>query len=215
MSKLRILLADDHAIVREAMKMLINAQPDMEVVAEAADGETAIERAQQVALDVVVMDVAMPRLNGLRAIEVLKRSCPQVKVLTLTRHSADGYVRQVLHSGASGYVLKQSRADDFLRGVRVVGRGGTFLDPAISARARRGSVSTRGGLREPVALSAREESVLRLVARGCSNKETADRLGVSVKTVETHKIHGMQKLGMSSRADLVRFAYLEGWLDAS
>jgi two-component system response regulator NreC len=211
---MRILLADDHETVREGIQMLVNAQPDMEVVAEAADGETAIERAQQVKPDVVVMDVSMPHLDGIRAIERLKQCCPLVKVLTLTRHAAGGYLHQVLRSGAAGYVLKQSRARDFLRGLRTVGSGDKFLDPLVTenvfaAQVRRDtpvSQGTRG-------LSAREEDVLRLIACGHSNKEAANRLSLSVKTIETHKMNGMRKLGMSSRIDLLRFAYFEGWLD--
>jgi DNA-binding NarL/FixJ family response regulator len=211
---MRILLADDHETVREGIKMLVNAQPDMEVVAEAADGQTAIERAQQVKPDVVVMDVSMPRLDGIRAIERLKQCCPLVKVLTLTRHAAGGYLHQVLRSGAAGYVLKQSRARDFLRGLRTVGSGDKFLDPLVTenvfaAQVRRGT-SVSLGARD---LSAREEEVLRLIACGHSNKEAANRLSLSVKTIETHKTNGMHKLGMSSRIDLLRFAYFEGWLD--
>lgn len=211
---MRILLADDHETVREGIKMLVNAQPDMEVVAEAADGQTAIERAQQVKPDVVVMDVSMPHLDGIRAIERLKQCCPLVKVLTLTRHAAGGYLHQVLRSGAAGYVLKQSRARDFLRGLRTVGAGDKFLDPLVTenvfaAQVRRDTAAAQG----THGLSAREEDVLRLIACGHSNKEAANRLSLSVKTIETHKMNGMRKLGMSSRIELLRFAYFEGWLD--
>lgn len=214
MSKLRVLLADDHDAVREGLKLLINAQPDMEVVGEAGDGQAAVQRAQQVCPDVVVMDVSMPRFNGLRAIEVLKQCCPQVQVLTFTRHLAHGYVRQVLESGASGYVVKHSRAADLLRGLRTVGAGGKFLDSAVTASV----ITLVRGDREHLeldALSRREEEVLRLIAAGYSNKEVAARLVLSVKTVDAHKMRGMEKLGMSSRVDLVRFGYLQGWLDAS
>lgn len=214
MNKLRILLADDHEAVRDGIKLLINAQSDMEVVGEAGDGQAAVQRAQQLRPDVVVMDVSMPRLSGLRAIAVLKESCPDVQVLTFTRHLAHGYLQQVLEAGASGYVVKHSRATDLLRGIRTVGAGGKFLDPAVTASA----ITAVRGDRHRVqrdAISPREEEVLRLIAAGYSNKEVADRLGVSVKTVETHKMHGMEKLGMSSRVDLVRFGYLQGWLDSS
>ena len=207
MGKMRILLADDHETVREGIKMLVNAQPDMEVVAEAADGQTAIERAQQVKPDVVVMDVSMPHLDGIRAIERLKQCCPLVKVLTLTRHAAGGYLHQVLRSGAAGYVLKQSRARDFLRGLRTVGAGDKFLDPLVTenvfaAQVRRDTPvdqSTRG-------LSAREEDVLRLIACGHSNKEAANRLSLSVKTIETHKAHIKEKLNLQSATELVQHA---------
>jgi two-component system response regulator NreC len=216
MDKLRILLADDHEAIREGLKMLINAQSDMEVVAEASDGLAAIQRAQQVAPDVVVMDVSMPRLNGLRAIERLKQCCPSANVLTLTRHLAAGYLRQVLLSGASGYVLKQSRASDLLRGLRTVGAGGKFLDPAVTASVMAAEMRAHAGpVDNLTGLSIREEEVLRLIAAGYSNKDAADRLNLSVKTIETHKMHGMHKLGMITRVDLVRFAQLQGWLDDS
>jgi DNA-binding NarL/FixJ family response regulator len=208
-----VLIADDHEIVREGLKMLIGCQPDMEVVAEAADGRTAVDRALQVMPDVVLMDVSMPRLNGLDAIKELGRRCPQLRVLALTRHSADGYLQQVIRSGAAGYVLKQSRAADLLRGIRTVARDGTYLDEAVS---RRIMTRSAAGLAGPAGrLSGREEEVVRLIARGYTNKEAAERLDISVKTVETHKAKAMQKLGMQSRRDLVHFALLQGWIDAA
>ncbi len=214
MDKLRILLADDHEIVRDGLKMLINVQPDMEVVAEASDGGAAVERATQSNPDVVVMDVSMPGLSGLSAILALRHHRPPLNVLALTRHLEGGYLHQVLRAGASGYVLKQSRAAELLRGIRVVAEGGSYVDPALTAemsgehyRDRVGS-STRG-------LTAREEQVLRLIALGYSNKEIAARLLISVKTVETHKMSGMQKLGMRGRVDLVQFAHLQRWFEAA
>jgi two-component system response regulator NreC len=215
-SKLRILLADDHATVREGVKMIINAQSDMEVVAEAADGRTAVSQTQAVKPDVVVMDVSMPRGNGLRATETLKESCPEVRVLALTRHQDDGYLQQLLRAGAAGYVLKQSRPVELLQAIRAIGAGGSYLDPAVAGKV----IGDYGRRRQPppsvagvATLSSREEEVLRLIAWGYSNKEIATRLDLSVKTVETHKANAMHKLQMRSRIDIVRFALLQGWLE--
>ena len=216
MKKLRILLADDHVTVREGVKMIINAQADMEVVAEAADGRGAVAEAQTVRPDVVVMDVSMPRVNGLKATEMLTECCPEVKVLALTRHQDDGYLQQLLRAGAAGYVLKQSRPAELLQAIRAIGGGGSYLDPAVAGRV----IGDYGRRRQPVTtvagagtLSSREEEVLRLIAWGYSNKEIAARLDLSVKTVETHKANAMHKLQMRSRIDIVRFALLQGWLE--
>ena len=216
MKKLRILLADDHVTVREGVKMIINAQGDMEVVAEAADGRGAVAEAQAVRPDVVVMDVSMPKVNGLKATEMLKECCPEVKVLALTRHQDDGYLQQLLRAGAAGYVLKQSRPTELLQAIRAIGGGGSYLDPAVAGRV----IGDYGRRRQPVTtvagagtLSSREEEVLRLIAWGYSNKEIATRLDLSVKTVETHKANAMHKLQMRSRIDIVRFALLQGWLE--
>jgi DNA-binding NarL/FixJ family response regulator len=215
MRKLRILLADDHETVREGLKVILNAQSDMQVVGEAADGRAAV--AQSVALlpDVVVMDVSMPQLNGLKATEAIRHCCPDVKVLSLTRHADDGYLQQLLRAGASGYVLKQSRSTELLHAIRAVAAGGKYLDPAVADRVI-GDFNRRAG--PPASdsahalLSSREDEILRLVAWGYSNKEIAGRLELSVKTIETHKANAMHKLGLHSRIDIVRFALLQGWL---
>lgn len=215
MGKLRILLADDHETVREGLKAILNGQSDMEVIAEAADGRAAVAEACRLRPDVVVMDVSMPHVNGLEATQAMKASCPEVRVLTLTRHADDGYLQQLLHAGASGYVLKQSRAAEVLHAIRAVAAGGTYLDPAIADRVignfgRRVQLTTSGT--GHVTVSAREEEVLRFVAWGYSNKEIAARLELSVKTIETHKTNATQKLGLHNRIDIVRFALLQGWL---
>jgi len=216
MSKLRILLADDHETVREGLRLIVNSQTDMEVVGEAGDGREALARAQELLPDIVVMDVSMPQLNGLKATEKLKQVCPQVKVLTLTRHTDYGYLQQLLRAGASGYVLKQSPPTELLHAIRAVAAGGKYLDPAVagkvignySGRSASLRVAAQGG-RD---LSEREAEVLRLIAWGHSNKEIAARLDISVKTVEAHKANAMKRLGMTSRIDIVRFALLQGWL---
>jgi DNA-binding NarL/FixJ family response regulator len=215
MNKLRILLAEDHETIRDGLKLLVNSQPDMEIVGEAENGHVALQLAQSLLPDVVVMDVSMPELNGLQATKKLKQKCPQVKVLTLTRHTDDGYLQQLLQAGASGYVLKQSKSAELLRAIRAVVAGQTYLDPAITEKAvtqiRSGRRAARGA--PPDAnLSDRETEVLRLIAWGYINKEIAARLNLSIKTVEVHKANGMRKMGMKSRVDIVRYALLQGWL---
>jgi two-component system, NarL family, response regulator NreC len=214
MAKLRILLADDHETVREGLKSIVNAQPDMEVVGEVADGETAVARAVLLSPDIVVMDVSMPVLNGLNATAAMATRCPGTKVLALTRHADDGYLHQVLRAGASGYVLKQSRSAELLHAIRAIAAGGTYLDPAIAGRVinRRSATAPIGSAASAPNLSSREEEVTRLVAWGYSNKEIAAQLDLSVKTIETHKANASQKLGLSHRIDLVRYALERGWL---
>lgn len=215
MRKLRILLADDHETVREGLKVILNAQPDMAVVAEASDGQTAVHQASTVNPDLVVMDVSMPRFNGLEATEAIRERCPASKILAFTRHSDDGYVKQLLNAGVSGYVLKQSRTTELLRAIRAIASGGKYLDPTVTEKLL-GEVGRqkriRGSETAKSALSSREEETLKLVAWGHSNKEIADQLVLSVKTVETHKANAMQKLGLRSRTDVVKFALLQGWL---
>jgi DNA-binding NarL/FixJ family response regulator len=213
--KVRILLAEDHDTVREGLRLILNAQPDMEVVGEAEDGREAVARARALSPDVVVMDISMPRLNGLKATRALKECCPAAKVLTLTRHADDGYLQQLLRAGVSGYILKQSRSAELLHAVRSVAAGGKYIDPAITEKVLgdyRSRQSPPGPGSKSV-LTPREEEVLRLIAWGYSNKEIAGRLELSVKTVETHKANAMHKLGMASRTDIVRFALLQGWLE--
>ena len=213
MSKLRVFVADDHQIVREGLKSLINSQPDMEVCGEAADGREAFARVRELLPDVAVLDVSMPELNGLQATERIKECCPDARVLTLTRHTDDGYLQLLLKAGVCGYVLKQSASGVLLAAIRAVSQGQTFLDPAITGKIVGSYVAKAAGRgltqAEP---SEREREVLRLIAWGHSNKEVAARLDLSVKTVEVHKANAMRKLGMRSRIDIVRYAILQGWL---
>lgn len=215
MSRLRILLADDHETVREGLKAILNAQADMQVIAEAADGQDAVAKAAALLPDIVVIDVSMPLLNGLRATQVMQQRCPQVRVIALTRHSDDGYLQELLRAGARGYVLKQSRASEIVHAIRAVAAGGRYLDPAITGRVI-DEAARRRAFPQPrsmeAVLSPREEEVLRLLAWGYSNKEIATQLDLSVKTVETHKINASHKLGVHTRNDIVRFALLKGWL---
>jgi DNA-binding NarL/FixJ family response regulator len=214
MSKLRIILADDHKIIREGLRMLVNSQADMEVVGEADNGRIAITLTHELQPDVVVMDVSMPELNGLKATEKLKELFPSIKILTLTRHMDEGYLKQLLEAGASGYVLKQSASEELVRAIHAVVNGQTYLDPAMMEQFVGNVIGRRAARGSPAKgdLSPREEEVLRLIAWGHLSKEVAARLQISIKTVEAHKTNGMQKLGMKSRIDLVHYALLQGWL---
>ena len=216
MSKITILLADDHETVREGLKAILNAQPDLDVVAEVADGEAAVVRTRALHPDIVVMDVSMPVLNGLKATEAIRASCPDTRVLILTRHDDEGYLQELLRAGAAGYVLKQSRASELVGAVRAIAAGSKYLDPAVTAKVIGGFSRPSQPSRSPAldsAISPREEEVLRLVASGYSNKEIAAKLDLSVKTVETHKANASQKLGLRNRIEIVRLAVLRGWLD--
>lgn len=214
MNKLRVLLADDHEIMREGLRALVDRQPDMETVGEADNGRAAVALAHELKPDVVVMDVSMPELNGLKATERLKKLCPEIKVLTLTRHADDSYLRQLMQAGACGYVLKQSASTQLISAIRAVAGGGTYLDTAVTGRVVKSIVGGRKlrGASPDKELSAREEEVLRLIAWGYANKEIAARLSVSVKSVEVYKTRAMEKLDMRNRIDIVRYALLKGWL---
>ncbi len=214
LNKLHVILADDHQIMREGLRLLINSQADMEVVGEAENGQAAVVLAQKLLPDVVVMDISMPEMNGLKATQRLKHLCPNIKILTLTRHTDDGYLQQLLQSGSSGYILKQSASEELVRAIRLVASGQTYLDPAVTGQVI-GNIYGRRTVRGSTIgknLSRREEEVLRLIAWGFLSKEIAGRLNISIKTVDAHKINAMTKLGMKSRIDIVRYALLQGWL---
>jgi len=214
MSKIRVLIAEDHATVREGLKLILGAQSDIEVVADTGDGRTAITLTQQLRPDIVLMDISMPGLNGQKATEQLKECCPEVHVLALTRHQEDGYLQQMLRAGASGYILKQSPPAELIHAIRAVANGGKYLDSTVAGRMM-GSYVGRSVISGQTLseLSERETEVLRLIAWGYSNKEIANRLNLSVKTIESHKANAMKKLGMSSRIDIVRYAVVQGWMD--
>jgi DNA-binding NarL/FixJ family response regulator len=214
MTKLRIILAEDHESVREGLEMIVNAQDDMEIAGVVGDGAEAVAQAQQLLPDVLVMDISMPKLNGLKATQKLKELCPQVKVLTLSRHADDGYVRAVLGAGARGYVLKQSASSELIHAIRAVAAGGNYLDPKLAGKVM-DSYSRRKETAHGEAkgsLSDRESEVLRLIALGYSNKEIAAQLSLSVKTIEVHKANAMRKLNLTSRIELIRYAVFQGWL---
>lgn len=212
--KLRILIAEDHQTVREGIKMLVNSQPDMEVIGEAGDGETALIEAARLDPDLVLMDISMPELNGLLAAKRLRASSPNVKILTLTRHTDDGYLKQIIAAGANGYVLKQSAPSELITAIRTVAAGNSYLDPSLTRKVMGGYAARTDSLRgeNKADLSDRECEVLRLIALGYSNKEIGERLELSVKTIEAHKANAMKKLGISSRIDIVRYAIFQNWM---
>ena len=211
---LRILVADDHAIVRQGLKLLIDSQQDMKVVAEAADGTAALERAEAVKPDIVVMDISMPGMSGLTATRTLKQRQPGVTIVALTRHEDEKYLEELLRAGASAYILKQSAPADFLQAIRAVAAGGIYLDPAMTSRVAGGLLAGKPHVNTATSakLTERESEVLRLVAVGHSNVEIAARLGIAVKTVEVHKTNAMRKLGLTGRVDVIRYGVLQGWL---
>lgn len=214
MSSLRIFLADDHTVMREGLKSLVNAQADMEVVGEADNGRTALQKAKELQPDVVIMDVSMPELNGIKVTEQLRRTCQKIKVLVLTAHDESGYLRQLLQVGASGYVLKKAAAEELINAIRAVAAGGVYLDPTLAGKVVGGYVGSRRlkGAPQGHDLSEREAEVLRLVAWGYTNKEIGCYLTISVKTVETHKANILEKLDLRSRVEMVRYALRQGWL---
>lgn len=214
MEQIRVLIAEDHAVVREGLKMLVNAQADMEVVGEASSGQEALEKTFDLNPDVVLMDVTMPKLNGAQAARRLKAERPDVRVLALSVHEDKAYLRELLAAGALGYVLKRSAAEELINAIRVVASRGVYLDPALADKVVGGFILGPAPERSPLenTLSQREGEVLRLIARGFSNKEIASRLVISIKTVETYKTRAMSKTGLQNRADIVRYAVEHGWL---
>jgi DNA-binding NarL/FixJ family response regulator len=207
---IRVLLADDHETVRQGLRLLIDGQPDMQVVGEAGDGETAVAQIPDLRPDVAVLDVSMPRMNGLAAARAIRERVPSTAVVALTRYSDAAYVKALLEAGASGYVLKRSPSAELLDAIRAAARGERHLDPTIAASVQPRLM--RGRAANPT-LSEREREVLRLMALGYSNKDIAQTLDVAVKTVEVHKSNGMRKLELTGRIDVIKYAALQGWLE--
>ncbi len=210
--RIRILLADDHAVLRAGLRALLAVQGDLEVVGEASDGAEAIRLTLALRPDVVVMDIGMPGVGGIDATARIKRDLPAAKVLILSMHDDRGYLRQVLRAGASGYVLKKAADTELLVAIRAAARGDIFLDPALAKALVDEVMEPKAAGGDTPALSDREREVLRLIAHGHTNQEVADRLCVSVKSVETYKARLTEKLGLKGRAELVRYALHHGLL---
>jgi DNA-binding NarL/FixJ family response regulator len=211
MQKIRVLIADDHAVLREGLKALLSLADDIEVVGEAADGEQAVEQVRTLRPDLVLMDVAMPGLGGLEATLAIRRENADVKILVLTQYEDAEYVRRFLQAGVSGYLLKKSAGADLAGHIRAAARGGLVLDPDVAKEALRAPAAVGGAAARPYdSLTDREKQVLKLVAEGKSNKEVAAILGISVKTAMSHREHLMEKLDLHSRTELIHFAIREG-----
>ena len=211
MAKIRVLLADDHAIVREGVRMILAKESDIEVVGEAQDGAQALEMVERLKPAVVVMDISMPGIGGIEATQQTKARHPDVNILALTMHEDESYVFKLLHAGASGYVLKAQADSDLLNAVRAVERGEPFLTPEAQ-RALIQDVLGEGSVREDE-LTPREQEVVKLVAEAHTNREIAEILHLSEKTVENHRSNAMKKLGMRDRVELVRYAIRKGLIE--
>ena len=220
MKKITVLLAEDHMIVREGLRALLNSEKDIEVVGEAENGHQAVEMTRKLCPAVVVMDIAMPLLNGLEATRQILRATPAIKVLILSAHSDDAYVEHVMALGASGYLVKQTAAEVLPKAIREVYKGNTFFSSVISKRLhnQQKRAMDRGelvGKKESVHLTSREMEVLQLIAEGKANKQTADQLHISIKTVEKHRQSLMEKLNIHDTAGLTRHAIAAGVIESS
>lgn len=217
-TKIRVLVADDHTIVREGVRLLLEAQPDIEVVGEAADGREAIALTRQLRPDLVVMDIQMPNLNGLEATRALKAELPQTQILVLTMYESDEYFFQVLAAGASGYVLKKAASADLIAAIRAAHQGDVFLYPSVARRLVSDYLARVKAGEEQNSydgLTAREREVLKLIAEGHTNQAIADKLVISPSTVQTHRTRIMQRLNLHSRAELIKYALRKGLLDSA
>lgn len=217
MSRVRILLADDHAVLREGLRMVLEREPDFQVVVEASDGQEAVEKTRMLRPDLVLMDIAMPRMNGVEATRRIKRHCPETKVVVLTQYDDRTYVLPILQAGADGYILKQSDSQDLVEGIRAVLRGEASLSPPV-ARQLVDLVTSepKPGPEAPeAALTDREREVLILIAEGYSTRQIAELLGISPKTVDVHRTNLMRKLNLHNRVEVTRYAIRHGFINPS
>jgi DNA-binding NarL/FixJ family response regulator len=213
MNKTRVLIADDHAVLRAGLKMLLNAQDDMVVVGEATNGQEALAAVQRYAPDVLLLDLTMPQTDGFDVLRQLRRERPDVRVLILTMHEEEGYLRRALEAGAAGYCPKSAADAELLAAIRAVMRGNVYIHPSHTKILLDKMLPTANQTSTASAeLSERESAVLKLVALGHTNQEIAEQLALSVKTVESYRARGMEKLGLTSRAALVRYALQRGWM---
>jgi two-component system response regulator NreC len=205
--KIRLLIADDHVIVRKGIRLLLEAEPDLEIVGEALDGNEAIEKAESLQPDIVLMDIAMTGLDGLEATRQIKTNWPEIQVLVLTMHRSDEYFFEMIKAGASGYILKGAETNDLKSAIRLIGSGGVFLYPNMVQKLIKGYVeASTGNLSSISTLSTREKEVLKLISEGYSNQEIAKELVISPSTVHTHRSNVMTKLGLTKRHELVKYA---------
>jgi two-component system, NarL family, response regulator NreC len=216
MSKIRVMLVDDHAMLRAGLQMAVNSQPDMEVVGQASSGSEALAQVRACRPDLVLMDISLPDVGGAELTELIRQDQPATRVLAFTRHGDPSYLRRMLQAGAGGYMLKNADASALLQAIRVVAAGGAYIDPVLAGSLVETVVSRGGNAGSAQAvlteLTARERDVLRLIAWGRSNKEIATQFGISTKTVEYYKAQAIEKLQLHSRTDIVRYALAQGWL---
>ena len=215
MEPIRILIADDHAVMRAGLRLLLNGQEDMQVVDEAGDGWQTVEKAVALKPDIVLLDITMPGLSGLEAARQIRQRAPEVKLLVLTMHDDEAYLRQFLQIGATGYIVKKAADTELVDAIRAVHRGESFIHPSLTRvlidryLQQPPPVKAKESVEE---LTPRETEVLRLVAQGYTSQQVAEQLSISVNTVETHRAHIMEKLGLRGRAQLVRYAIARGLL---
>jgi two-component system response regulator NreC len=216
MKKINLILADDHAVVRSGLRMLLEAQPDIEIVAEVETGKEAVRQVSLLRPDVVLMDIQMPDMNGIEATKQIRKLAPETAVLALTMHEDDQYFFEMIHAGASGYVPKRAAPDELVSAIRAVSKGDVFLYPSLASRLVKDYLKRASGDDNRMAsdnLTPREQEVLILIAEGLSNAEIADKLVISIKTVDRHRENIMRKLNMHSRIDLVKYAIRRGLID--
>lgn len=216
MSRIRILLADDHAILREGLRLVLEKEPDFQVVGEAGDGQEAVEKARALHPDLVLLDIAMPRLNGVEAARRIKRHCPEAKILVLTQYDDRAYVLPILQAGADGYILKQTESYHLAEGIRAVMRGEATLSPPVARQLVDLVASGPSPEADPaeVTLTDREREVLILVAEGYSSRQIAEALGISPKTVDVHRTNLMRKLNLHNRVEVTRYAIRHGLISS-
>lgn len=217
MPKTRVLLVDDHPVFREGVSMILSKQEDIDVVAQAGDGFDALNQLKSTTADVVLMDLSMPKLGGVQTTLRIKQAYPTVRVVVLSRHCELGSLQQLMQAGANGYVSKTSGSKAMVDAIRKVRSGGFYVEPALAEQLVGHLFTRQVTPPEEVSarLSEREKEVLRLTARGFGNKEIAEKLNLSVKTIEHYKARSQEKLGLNSRSDIVRYAFHQGWLEDS
>lgn len=218
MNTIRVLLAEDHNVVREGLRLLLSAQPDISVVGEATNGRQAVALARETCPDVVVLDIAMPDLDGLQAAALIRSECPQAHVLILTMHESDAYFFRAVEAGAAGYLLKKAASEDLIKAVHAVAQGEAYFYPSLARKLLEGYLS-HGSSASPAdrseygELSEREREIMFLLVRGLSNQEIAEKLFISPSTVQSHRSHILQKLGLETTIDLVRYAIRNGLIE--